>query len=406
MMQSVVHGHLFTVTFLLQFRSSMAVHVSGRSMIIGGSEAPLGRYPYAVFLEDSESPYCGGSLIAPDVVLTAGHCLEMTEGVQSFSVVVGRQNVTNTSAGEVFTNVWGIPHPDYNLYEGDDNDFGLIILPNRTTDVPLIRLNPFDAIPTDGQMLTYMGWGVTSINSTDPPDSDVLLEVDAAVIPNWSCILTQGIYLGINQSYAGQITENMICTLGIDKDACQRDSGGPLIIKGDNSTGADDVQVGVISWGLGCATDIFPGKFPLSSQFGPRIINLPRLHPCHVKLEDNQPHHTCLLSHIYRHEGVSARVSNAQNWIRQEVCNRSTDPPSDFQCQHSDKTGTNHSALKNATSSSPTKMPAVYSFSSLPSVNEPYPSTSALMDSSSSSHLLSHSRILCITLVIFQLFWQ
>eukprot|EP00804_Cyclotella_cryptica_P019895 CCRYP_007809-RA/>CCRYP_007809-RA protein AED:0.00 eAED:0.00 QI:427/1/1/1/0.25/0/5/3049/350 len=326
------------------------------------AQAPLGRYPYAVFLEDSESPYCGGSLIAPDVVLTAGHCLEMTEGVQSFSVVVGRQNVTNTSAGEVFTNVWGIPHPDYNLYEGDDNDFGLIILPNRTTDVPLIRLNPFDAIPTDGQMLTYMGWGVTSINSTDPPDSDVLLEVDAAVIPNWSCILTQGIYLGINQSYAGQITENMICTLGIDKDACQRDSGGPLIIKGDNSTGADDVQVGVISWGLGCATDIFPG--------------------------------------------VSARVSNAQNWIRQEVCNRSTDPPSDFQCQHSDKTGTNHSALKNATSSSPTKMPAVYSFSSLPSVNEPYPSTSALMDSSSSSHLLSHSRILCITLVIFQLFWQ
>lgn len=47
----------------------------------------------------------------------------------------------------------------------------------------------------------------------------------------------------------------MICVgkrTGAPKDACQGDSGGPLL----NSNG---VQVGVISFGLGCAQQEFPG---------------------------------------------------------------------------------------------------------------------------------------------------
>ena len=39
----------------------------------------------------------------------------------------------------------------------------------------------------------------------------------------------------------------------------QGDSGGPLIQKGEDSRGADDVLVGIVSWGLGCADDVFPG---------------------------------------------------------------------------------------------------------------------------------------------------
>lgn len=135
----------------------------------------------------------------------------MAEGAQPFKVVIGRHNVTNTSEGEEFSNLWGIPHPDYNMYKGDDNDFALIILPNRTTNenTTLVHLNTDDAIPVNGQMLTYLGWGVTSQNSTDPPDSDVPLEIETEVISNSKCSNIQGLYLGKNESYQGYITDNV-----------------------------------------------------------------------------------------------------------------------------------------------------------------------------------------------------
>ena len=49
---------------------------SHRSLIIGGVKAPLGRYPYFVSLSQTQGSEgeCGGSLIAPDIFLTAGHC--------------------------------------------------------------------------------------------------------------------------------------------------------------------------------------------------------------------------------------------------------------------------------------------------------------------------------------------
>ena len=66
------------------------------------------------------------------------------------------------------------------------------------------------------------------------------------------------------------------------------DSGGPLVIKGSHPEGQDDVQVGVVSWGVGCASSSFPG--------------------------------------------VYARVSSAYEWIRTTVCDNSSTPPESFNC--------------------------------------------------------------------------
>ncbi len=69
-------------------------------------------------------------------------------------------------------------------------------------------------------------------------------------------------------------------------DTCYGDSGGPLIIPGEDST--EDIQIGVVSWGIDCS-----GGYP----------------------------------------GVFSRVSTAYDWIREQVCKESIDPPASFSCK-------------------------------------------------------------------------
>jgi trypsin len=255
----------------------------GSNRIIGGDRAVEDRYPYAVSLSDDIGHFCGGSLIARDVVLTAAHCDEGGEG--KYKAVVGRHALAD-SDGQELSVKQALPHPNYDA-GATDNDFLLIFLKEAaSTDINLVKLNSDADTPNVGAAVTVMGWG--DIDPTDDGQvlASELMEVEVNVISNEECDNSDG----SSGSYKDSITSNMLCAKeeGGGEDSCQGDSGGPLILKGANAS--KDVQVGVVSWGIGCASKDYPG--------------------------------------------VYARVSAQHEWIRSEVCAKSSFAPSEFDCSN------------------------------------------------------------------------
>ena len=235
--------------------------------IIGGYEAVEGRFSYAVSLQGPLGHFCGGSLIARDVVLTAAHC----QGV-AHSVVLGRHDLADFD-GDVFAVKAELPHPKYDGILSN-NDFMLIFLDGYSAaeDVVAVRLNSDPLVPAAGRDATVVGWGDTDISFVEDI-SDVLMKVVVSVVSNDEC----GAVEDSGYSYKGRITNSMLCAWADGRDSCQGDSGGPLVIRGGGVR--SDVQVGIVSWGMGCAYNQFPG--------------------------------------------IYSRVSRAHGWIQREVCTRS-----------------------------------------------------------------------------------
>jgi len=191
--------------------SRSSLHKQKGDRIIGGSTAPSNRYPYSASLQ-SGGHFCGGSLIGPDVILTAAHCMG-----RSFTVRIGSDR---TNGGTSYRARRVIVHPDYD----DDNDaydIALVFLSNSVDeDVDYLRVNTDDNFPKEGAQVVSMGWG-----DTDPSGSSnyptTLHSVNLETISNEEC---DGAKKG-GDSYKGWIFDSMICTWTKDKDACQGDSG-------------------------------------------------------------------------------------------------------------------------------------------------------------------------------------
>ena len=164
-----------------------------------------------------------------------------------------------------------VPHPQYDP-KTTDNDFMVIFLerpvPAVGDNFELVKLNKNPARPYVGQSVRVMGWGDTDIRDSVSDLSDVLMKVDVNVISNSVCDASEGKEGGWYDTYEDQITENMLCARvdGGGQDSCQGDSGGPLVIKGGTATNSQDIQVGVVSWGVGCASANFPGVYARVSR--------------------------------------------------------------------------------------------------------------------------------------------
>jgi trypsin len=228
---------------------------------------------------------CGGSLIAPDIVLSAAHCANNFASVQ----IQRHDRSDPTDQFETFSIIQEIVHP---LYDEDDYEYDkmLIILDGQSV-APPVAINRDPSVPAMGDEVLTMGWGLTDGEDNESL-SPVLKQASLFVIGNEECEQSKS-DVSWYDSYQGLITSDMLCATDKGEDSCQGDSGGPLIITGSNG----DVQVGVVSWGYGCASPSFPG--------------------------------------------VYSRVSYDAEWIDSNVCLYSDNPPSDFSCETGNDQPTN-----------------------------------------------------------------
>jgi len=237
--------------------------------IVGGNPADEGEYPWQVALvyADQANPFdgqfCGGSIIAPNWVLTAAHCVVGDDGTVTnpvtLNVVAGINQLssgpTSGTQGQRRAVSQIIVHPAYNN-NTLDNDLALLRLAQPftlDTRVQSIRLaSQADSILfASGVMAIVTGWGRTNPPPQEPIQlPDALMEVQVPIVNQTVCAAT----------YPGELTSNMICagysTGG--KDACQGDSGGPLIVSDGNGGW---LQAGIVSWGRGCAMPNYYGVY-------------------------------------------------------------------------------------------------------------------------------------------------
>jgi secreted trypsin-like serine protease len=267
--------------------------------IFGGTEATPGRYKHYVSLRHNVyGHFCGGTLLAPDTVLSAAHC-----GGGLYQVVIDSHDLSSVGEEDMFDIDKEIIHPRYLESEDTANhDYMLLFLKEPVTSrnhtVEYIKLNTNPLIPASGDSVKVIGHGITEESAVDL--SNLLLEVEVSVISNEECK---------ENSYA-ELTDAMLCAADPNEDSCQGDSGGPLFVEGNHPDGAEDVQVGIVSWGFGCAQEKFPG--------------------------------------------VYSRISEGYEWIRRQVCTNSDSPSEDFDCANLPQT------TIPPTASPTTKCPATY----------------------------------------------
>ena len=213
--------------------------------IVGGVPATKGEFPFQVSLQSaSGSHFCGGSLIKPNWVLTAAHCVQ---GSSTMKIVVGLHDQGDKAGTESFTAKKILAHPLFN--RGTlDYDYALIQLSGdskfRSIDLNRIEM---DISEDESSMVWTSGWGTTSEGSYTLPK--ILQKVEIPLTTTEAC--------NSAAAYGGDITDRMICA-GLKnggKDSCQGDSGGPLF---SQQASGDYTLVGVVSWGEGCAR---PNKY-------------------------------------------------------------------------------------------------------------------------------------------------
>jgi len=233
-------GSLLGIACLFAWGPASSSASTAQVSIVNGKTTSIEKWPWQVALLNSQKPgqdrsprfrtFCGGSLITPDLVVTAGHCVADMSARQAKKVEIlsGRTRLNDESEGTV-TKVAKVLMPvdrrgkrKYDISRGGALwDIALLQL-ETPLDSPTIKIAGGDEAASwkAGQLVRTTGWGVTG--SDNRRASSVLRVASQVMLPDHVCKRFNG---------QGYDVKTMNCLGGpsVNTTTCFGDSGGPLV---------------------------------------------------------------------------------------------------------------------------------------------------------------------------------
>jgi len=210
---------------------------------------------------------CGGSLIAPGVILTAAHCVDKFRSTATeLKIRCGEwdtQGQTEPYPHQDRSVAALEIHPEFNS-RNLQNDWAVLFTSEEFVLSAHIDTVCLPTLEEDfsGTTCFATGWGKDKFGSAGEYQV-VLKEIDLPVVDNYQCEDR------LRQTRLGgkyKLHDSFICAGGINgKDTCKGDGGSPLVCpsKYDPNT---YVQAGIVAWGIGCGEDGTPGVYASVSK--------------------------------------------------------------------------------------------------------------------------------------------